>query len=105
MDIVLWYTMDMKDNITPNKLWEGKPKWLQHGREFVREQVRNRDKYKCRACKKKWVEGTRRFDVHHINGLCGKKSRAYDRLEDMDTLITVCHWCHYHLPDHSQNSG
>lgn len=80
-------------------IWNGAPKWLQQGRERTREQVRARDGYKCSFCKKKWEEGTRRFDIHHIMGMCGKKSRSYDKLSEMDSLITLCHKCHmaYHV--------
>ena len=65
------------------------------GRERTREAVRIRDKYSCYTCRKKWKRGTRRFDVHHLNGLCGKKSRGYDKFSEMEGLITICHKCHY----------
>lgn len=66
------------------------------GRDYVRELVRIRDKHTCqeKGCGKKWKEGTRRFDVHHTNGQCGKKSRKYDRKSDMGGLTTLCHACH-----------
>lgn len=84
--------------------WKGKPKWLRKGRERVRELVRARDNYTCQSCKKVWVKGSRRFDVHHLKGLCGKKSRGYDRVSEMGGLITLCHKCHYDRHDFSQNS-
>lgn len=64
------------------------------GRDYVREKVRIRDKHTCQKCKRKWLDGERRFDVHHIDGMCGKKSRGYDRVSDMQGLITLCHSCH-----------
>lgn len=64
------------------------------GRDRAREAVRIRDKRKCQECKRKWENNERRFDVHHLNGMCGKKSRKYDRVEDMTGLITFCHRCH-----------
>lgn len=69
------------------------------GRDYVREKVRERDKRTCqnKECGKKWEEGMRRFDVHHLNGLCGKKSQKYDRISEMDGLITLCHKCHLSL--------
>lgn len=70
------------------------------GRDLVREQVRIRDNHTCQDCKKIWVNGKRRFDVHHLNGLCGKKSKGYDNTKSMDGLITVCHKCHYNRPEH-----
>lgn len=61
---------------------------------MVREKVRVRDKHKCRECKKLWRNPKRRFDVHHLNGQCGKKSRSYDQVSTMSGLITLCHSCH-----------
>ena len=66
------------------------------GRDYVRELVRQRDGRKCQMCGKQWAEGMRRFDIHHIY-LCGIKSRGYDKVSDMDGLITYCHKCHLNL--------
>ena len=73
-------------------------------RETNRELVRVRDNHTCQKCGKKWVKGCRRFDVHHLNGLCGKKSKGYDKKEDMGGMITLCHKCHYSLPEHTIHS-
>jgi len=70
------------------------------GRDRNREYVRIRDKHTCQDCKKIWVKKTRRFDVHHLNGLCGKKSKGYDCVKDMQGLVTLCHKCHYNRPEH-----
>ena len=70
------------------------------GRDLIREKVRRRDKHTCQDCKKVWGRGMRRFDIHHLNGLCGKKSRKYDRVSEMDNLITLCHKCHFNRPEH-----
>lgn len=72
------------------------------GRDYVRELVRQRDNRTCQTCSKKWHVGQRRFDVHHLNGLCGKKSRGIDRIVDMGALTTLCHKCHFHHHQHSQ---
>lgn len=69
------------------------------GRDRTRELVRKRDNYTCQGCRKPWVEGQRRFDVHHLNGLCGKMTTAYDKVSDMDGLITLCHKCHFNRHD------
>ena len=69
-------------------------KWIESGRDRTREAVRIRDKRTCQDCGKKWKEGQRRFDIHHLNGECGKKSRGYDRIADIKGLITFCHSCH-----------
>lgn len=66
------------------------------GRDYVRELVRIRDNWTCQKCGKRWEPGKRRFDIHHLNE-CGKKSRGYDRKEDMGGLITYCHKCHLTL--------
>jgi 5-methylcytosine-specific restriction endonuclease McrA len=83
-----------------------KPKHLipSRGREFTRELVRIRDKHTCQDCHTVWTLGTRRFDVHHLNGLCGKKSKGYDRKGDLTGLITLCHKCHYRRSDHTMNA-
>ena len=85
------------------------------GRERTRYMVRRRDNFTCQDCKGvrtpefvgkhnqklKDLKGRiRLFDVHHLNGLCGKKSKAYDSVSDMDGLITLCHKCHYNRPEH-----
>ena len=67
------------------------------GRERTRELTRLRDNHTCQKCYKKWKVGERRFDIHHLNGLCGKKSLSYDRVNEMDGLITYCHKCHLGL--------
>jgi len=82
----------------------------QHGRELVRGYVRFRDNFTCQGCgdirtpemsKKK---NRRQFDVHHLEGLCGKKSRGYDKVSDMGKLITLCHKCHFNRPEHRVKS-
>lgn len=77
----------------------------QEGREYTRNLVRIRDKWTCQDCGDKrtreWAtkHNKRCHDVHHLNGLCGKKSRGYDRVADMDGLITLCHKCHFRRHD------
>lgn len=93
------YTGDARP---PNPFWDNKPKWLQKGRDRVRELIRCRDNYTCQSCFKEWKEGNRRFDIHHLGGMCGKKSRKYDSLKNKDDLITLCHRCHFNHPEHSQ---
>lgn len=69
------------------------------GRDYVREIVRKRDNYTCQDCGEKKDRsdqrpGWRAHHVHHLNGLCGKRSRSYDRVADIDGLVTLCHKCH-----------
>ncbi len=71
------------------------------GKDRTREIVRKRDGYTCQNCKKVWREGGRRFDVHRLNGLCGKKSKKYDKVSEIEGLITLCHKCHFNHPEHS----
>lgn len=51
-----------------------------------KEQIRNRDGYKCQECGKHEVESMRRHDVHHIDYI-------KDNL-DPQNLITLCRSCH-----------
>lgn len=89
------------------------------GREHVRTLVRIRDKFTCQDCKSvrlpkeirdhnskiAGLKGrVKNFDVHHINGLCGKKSSGYDRVGEMDGLVTLCHECHFNRPEHRVKS-
>ena len=74
------------------------------GREWTRELVRIRDKHTCQDCNKEWAVGMRRFDCHHINGLCGKMGRKYDRVDELDSMITLCHKCHYGRHDFSMRN-
>lgn len=79
------------------------------GRDYVRMKVRIRDNFTCQVCgdvrtpEETFHTGARLFDIHHLHGMCGKNSRGYDRLSDIDKLITVCHRCHFNHPEHSQN--
>ena len=70
---------------------------------YTRELVRIRDKHTCQECGEIWQKGQRRFDVHHLNGLCGKLSRSYDKVREMGGLTTLCHKCHYNRHDFSQS--
>lgn len=74
------------------------------GRDYTRELVRLRDNRTCQDCGKIWVEGTRRLDIHHLSGLCGKKSKGYDSVKDSSNLISLCHKCHFNHPQHTLKS-
>lgn len=66
-------------------------------RDFAREIIRIKFNHTCQSkkCGKKWKEGMRRFDVHHLKGLCGKKSRKCDSVDDAKRNFTLlCHQCH-----------
>lgn len=67
----------------------------------TRELVRMRDNRTCQSCLRKWKQGERRLDVHHLGGMCGKKSKKYDRVADMPHLLTLCHRCHFNHKEHS----
>ena len=69
------------------------------GRERTRELTRVRDNHTCQSCGLKWDENMRKFDVHHLNGNCGKYSKGYDRIKDISSLITLCHKCHMNLEE------
>lgn len=73
------------------------------GKELPRGIVRGRDNNTCQVCGYKWKGWEKkRLDVHHLEGLCGKHTRDYDRPEMLFKMITVCHKCHYNLHDHSK---
>lgn len=97
-------------------IYKNEPEWRQQGRELTRHKVRFRDKFTCQSCgsvrtpeevrshNKKLKTGKgkiKMFDVHHLGGKCGKKSKGYDNAKDMDTLVTLCHKCHYNHPEHT----
>lgn len=97
------------------------PEWVRlggkpEGRSLARARVRIRDKYTCQDCNAvrtpETVRGhnniiiglkgrTKLFDVHHLNGMCGKNSRGYDSTEDLSGLVILCHKCHYNRHDHA----
>lgn len=81
--------------------YAGVEKWRLSGRERVRYLVRLRDEFTCQECDRKWTPGERMFDVHHLRGLCGKKSKGYDKMKERCQLITLCHKCHFARHDHS----
>jgi hypothetical protein len=71
--------------ITTNKLNVG-------GAELTRGMVRGRDRNICQICGYVWkTTDKKRLDVHHLDGLCGKFSKSYDRPDMIHKLITVCH--------------
>lgn len=72
------------------------------GRNYVRELARTRDRYTCQTCGKVWRPGSRRLDVHHLDGLCGTVGKGNDKLSDLPILITLCHRCHFNHPLHSK---
>lgn len=69
------------------------------GRDYLREQIRIRDNYTCQKCGKKWEQGTRRFDVHHIGdeNISDKNRLVCNHSET--NLITMCHKCHMNEPE------
>ena len=80
------------------------------GRDCIRELIRMRDNHTCQECKKKWIKGTRRFDVHHLDEKCESWDNSYNgkRIkgmmyqndkQNMDRMITLCHKCHLNLPN------
>jgi hypothetical protein len=77
------------------------------GRDYVRERVRVRDGHTCQSCgvfrHPSMRLGKRSLDVHHLDGLCGKKSIRYDRVSEIDRLVTLCHKCHFNHPQHTIN--
>jgi len=90
------------------------------GRENTRIKVRIRDDFTCKDCGKRrtplfvkkhnekcdGLKGMiKLFDVHHINGLCGKLSQTYENKKGMKNMITLCHKCHYNRPEHAMSKS
>lgn len=71
------------------------------GRDRAREIIRIRAGRQCDKCKRYWKPGTRRLDVHHLSGLCGKKSRSYDSSKDRSKYRVLHHACHMSIHRHS----
>jgi hypothetical protein len=94
--VVTGYTSSKKQDRTYAHVSLGK------GRDYVRQLVRKRDDFTCQSCFQQWEEGRRHFDVHHLDGLCGKKSKGYDRVGEIGKLITLCHRCHFNHDQFSQ---
>ncbi len=69
-------------------------KMSSNSRERMREIVRLRDKHICQWCNKKWINGERRFDIHHIVGN-SNDSKKVDR--NFNLQITLCHKCHLRI--------
>jgi 5-methylcytosine-specific restriction endonuclease McrA len=96
---------------TAPKLTKRRPMFYEYqprkGREYVRALVRRRDGFTCQDCgivrtpEQSHETGKRQLDVHHLNGLCGKRSHTYDRVSEMSGLITLCHKCHFNRHDYS----
>lgn len=81
--------------------FRGRKRGLQ-GRDLLREKIRIRDNHTCQICKKKWREGQRAFDTHHLDGKYEGKSNGRGMYEidklNPDKMITLCHKCHLNLP-------
>lgn len=68
------------------------------GKDRLKEMVRRRDNHTCQICLKKWKEGQRRFDVHHLDEeLEGKAGYIYKNCKNLDRQVTLCHKCHLNL--------
>ncbi len=100
---------------SPSKRFSGKS-WHTEGRELVRFKVRARDKFTCQSCglvrlpeevdayNKKYGKGKMKsLDVHHLHGMCGKLTKAYENSNEMEKMITLCHKCHYNHHQFSRN--
>lgn len=67
-------------------------------RDQLRELVRIRDGHTCKMCGKRWGEGKRRLDVHHLEThMESVRDTNYDR-NNLDKMVTLCHKCHLNLP-------
>ncbi len=84
------HTEEFKSKQSLNKGGTGIPgEHSEYGAEFdnsLKEQVRFKDKYKCRGCNCPQIENGRQLDVHHID--YNKKNN------NINNLISLCIGCH-----------
>lgn len=74
------------------------------GLDFLKEKIRRRDNHTCQECGKKWIEGTRRLDVHHKSCIPSQTdAMVYKNNKNPDDLITLCHKCHLNIKAHRAN--
>jgi hypothetical protein len=69
--------------------WQNGKSFEEYGQEFddtLKEQIRFRDKYKCRECGCSQLENGRQLDCHHID--YNKKNN------NISNLISLCMKCH-----------
>jgi hypothetical protein len=67
------------------------------GIDTLCELTRIRDNHTCQICGEKWIFGTRRFDVHHLDSdIETKKDKTIEDYKGVET-ITLCHKCHLNL--------
>lgn len=74
---------------TQNPNWQDGKSFEEYGKEFdnaLKEQIRFRDKYKCRICGCSQIENGRQLDIHHKD--YNKKNN------DINNLIALCIRCH-----------
>jgi hypothetical protein len=82
-----WKKLNLLGENNPN--WNNGSSFGEYGQEFdssLKEQIRFRDKYKCRDCGCSQLENDRALDVHHID---------YNKQNcKQDNLISLCRRCH-----------
>ena len=105
--LVLYTVGETVSSVRPVSIFKQNGILEPEGKDRTRMLVRIRDKFTCQYCGKVRTyedckkTGLYMFDVHHLNGLCGKKSLKYDKVSEIDGLITLCHKCHFNHPEHS----
>lgn len=78
-----------------------------HGLSFMREQALKRDNYNCQIKKffperNCWNKKNRKLDVHHIDET-GSNRPAKEQNNNLDNLITLCHFHHMNLHQSGKN--
>lgn len=84
---------------TPTK----RPRYLA-GRDYIRWIVRLRDGNQCQLCLKKGgdvLDDKRALDVHHFDNK-KENAKGYDRITELNEMITICKHCHSNLKQHRQ---
>lgn len=79
--------------------WQGGKSKEEYGLEFdsaLKEQIRFRDKYKCRSCQCTQLENGEHLIIHHID--FNKKNN------NVNNLIAICRPCHAKIHNSKQGS-
>ncbi len=84
------WSKEMKKQMSLSHGGTGIPYELtEYGAEFdnpLKEQIRFRDKYKCKECGCSQLENDKQLDIHHMD--YNKKNNR------IDNLVALCHSCH-----------
>lgn len=79
-----------------NGNWKGGYNPFYYGPDWpkISEQARQRDGYQCQRCGLPQSKCYRALDVHHIRPYTSFGHQEFEKANELDNLITLCHPCH-----------